>query len=84
MNWPALGAMTGTVCVLMGLRHLPAIVAALLAGGRPTNTPAAAVQDGTTGAQRIVRAPLSGLVDAVTAAGIRPPAVVVVGEVVST
>ena len=84
VNWPALGAMTGTVCVLMGLRHLPAIVAALLAGGRPADTPAAAVQDGTTGAQRIVRAPLSGLVDAVTAAGIRPPAVVVVGEVVST
>jgi len=84
VNWPALGAMTGTVCVLMGLAHLPAIVAALLAGGRRADTPAAAVQDGTTGAQRIVRAPLSGLVDAVTAAGIRPPAVVVVGEVVST
>lgn len=83
VNWPALAALTGTVCVLMGLRHLPAIVAALLAGGRPADTPAAAVQDGTTGAERVVRAPLSGLVDAVTAAGIRPPAVVVIGPVVA-
>jgi uroporphyrin-III C-methyltransferase/precorrin-2 dehydrogenase/sirohydrochlorin ferrochelatase len=83
VNWPALAAMTGTVCVLMGLRHLPAIVAALLAGGRSPDTPAAAVQDGTTGAQRVVRAPLSGLVDAVTAAGVRSPAVVVIGEVVT-
>jgi uroporphyrin-III C-methyltransferase/precorrin-2 dehydrogenase/sirohydrochlorin ferrochelatase len=83
VNWPALAALTGTVCVLMGLKHLPAIVAALLAGGRPADTPAAVVQDGTTGAERVVRAPLSGLVDAVKAAGIRPPAVVVIGSVVS-
>jgi uroporphyrin-III C-methyltransferase/precorrin-2 dehydrogenase/sirohydrochlorin ferrochelatase len=84
VNWPALAALTGTVCVLMGLANLPAIVAALLDGGRPADTPAAAVQDGTTGAQRSVRAPLSGLVDAVAAAGIRPPAVVVIGRVVDS
>ncbi len=84
VNWPALAALTGTVCVLMGLANLPAIVAALLDGGRPADTPAAAVQEGTTGAQRVVRAPLSGLVDAVAAAGLRPPAIVVVGAVVDT
>jgi uroporphyrin-III C-methyltransferase/precorrin-2 dehydrogenase/sirohydrochlorin ferrochelatase len=84
VNWPALAALTGTVCVLMGLANLPAIVTALLDGGRPAGTPAAAVQNGTTGAQRVVRAPLSGLVDAVAAAGLRPPAIVVVGDVVET
>jgi uroporphyrin-III C-methyltransferase / precorrin-2 dehydrogenase / sirohydrochlorin ferrochelatase len=82
VNWAALGRLAGTVCVLMGLHNLPAIVAALLAGGRPADTPAAVVQDGTTGAQQTVRAPLAELVAAVAAAGVRPPAIVVVGEVV--
>jgi uroporphyrin-III C-methyltransferase/precorrin-2 dehydrogenase/sirohydrochlorin ferrochelatase len=81
VNWPALAALTGTVCVLMGMKNLPAIVAALLEGGRPADTPAAAVQDGTTGAQRTVRATLGELVDAVAAANLRPPAIVVIGPV---
>jgi uroporphyrin-III C-methyltransferase/precorrin-2 dehydrogenase/sirohydrochlorin ferrochelatase len=83
VNWAALAALSGTICVLMGMKNLPAIVAALLAGGRPAGTPAAAVQDGTTGAQRTVRAALAELPDAVGAAGLRPPAIVVVGPVVA-
>jgi uroporphyrin-III C-methyltransferase/precorrin-2 dehydrogenase/sirohydrochlorin ferrochelatase len=82
VNWAALAALSGTICVLMGMKNLPAIVAALLGGGRPPGTPAAAVQDGTTGAQRTVRARLAELPDAVAAAGLRPPAIVVVGPVV--
>jgi siroheme synthase len=64
----------------MGLTHLRAIVAALLAGGRPGDTPAAVISSGTTGHQRVVRAPLAQLPEA--AAGLRPPAVVVIGAVV--
>jgi uroporphyrin-III C-methyltransferase/precorrin-2 dehydrogenase/sirohydrochlorin ferrochelatase len=81
VNWAALAALSGTICVLMGMKNLPAIVAALLGGGRSAGTPAAAVQDGTTGAQRTVRAPLAELPDAVAAAGLRPPAIVVIGPV---
>jgi uroporphyrin-III C-methyltransferase/precorrin-2 dehydrogenase/sirohydrochlorin ferrochelatase len=80
VDWAALSRLRGTVCVLMGLTHLAAIVAALLAGGRPADTPAAVICSGTTGHQQVVRAPLAGLPAA--AEGLRPPAVVVVGAVV--
>jgi uroporphyrin-III C-methyltransferase/precorrin-2 dehydrogenase/sirohydrochlorin ferrochelatase len=64
----------------MGLKNLPAITAALLAGGRPADTPAAVVQEGTTAAQRVVRGRLDTI--AADAAALRAPAIVVVGEVV--
>lgn len=82
VDWAALARLRGTVCVLMGLANLEPIVAALVAGGRPAGTPAAAVQDGTTAQQRVVRAPLAQLPGAVNAAGLRSPTIVVVGAVV--
>jgi len=80
VDWGALGRLRGTVCVLMGLTHLPKIAAALLAGGRDPATPGAVIQEGTTHRQRTVRAPLAEL--AAAAADLRPPAVVVIGPVV--
>jgi uroporphyrin-III C-methyltransferase/precorrin-2 dehydrogenase/sirohydrochlorin ferrochelatase len=80
VNWPALAALRGTVCVLMGLKNLPAIVEVLLAAGRPGSTPVAVIQEGTTNQQHVVRAPLAEVAQAV--AGIRSPAVVVIGPVV--
>jgi uroporphyrin-III C-methyltransferase/precorrin-2 dehydrogenase/sirohydrochlorin ferrochelatase len=82
VDWPALARLRGTICVLMGLKHLAAIVDALVEHGRPADTPAAAVQDGTMSGQRVVRATLGTLVAEVTAADLRPPAVIVIGDVV--
>lgn len=82
-DWAALGRMRGTLVVLMGVDKLGAIAAALMEHGRDPETPAAVVQEGTTSAQRTVRAPLSGIAAAVAAAGVRPPAVVVIGAVVA-
>jgi uroporphyrin-III C-methyltransferase/precorrin-2 dehydrogenase/sirohydrochlorin ferrochelatase len=84
VDWPALARLRGTLCVLMGMRHLAEIVSVLLEHGRPAHTPAAVVQEGTTGDQRSVRAPLSELVRVAEAADLRPPAIVVIGEVVNT
>jgi uroporphyrin-III C-methyltransferase/precorrin-2 dehydrogenase/sirohydrochlorin ferrochelatase len=84
VDWPALARLRGTLCVLMGMRHLGEIVSVLLANGRPAHTPAAVVQEGTTGGQRSVRAPLSDLVRVVEAANLRPPAILVVGGVIGT
>jgi uroporphyrin-III C-methyltransferase/precorrin-2 dehydrogenase/sirohydrochlorin ferrochelatase len=84
VDWPALARLRGTLCVLMGMRHLAAIVSVLLEHGRPAHTPAAVVQEGTTGAQRSIRAPLSDLVKVAQAADLRPPAILVVGEVIGT
>jgi uroporphyrin-III C-methyltransferase/precorrin-2 dehydrogenase/sirohydrochlorin ferrochelatase len=82
VDWSALAALRGTLVVLMGLKNLPAIATTLQRHGRPGETPTAVVQEATTGAQRVVRTTLDKVADEVVAAGIRPPAVLVVGEVV--
>lgn len=83
VDWPALARLRGTLVVLMGLKNLAAIAATLQAHGRAAGTPTAVVQEGTTGAQRSLRATLDTVADAARTAGIRPPAVVVIGEVVT-
>lgn len=82
VDWAALGRLRGTVCVLMGLKNLGVIAEALLAGGRPSDTPVALVQEGTTAVQRTLFGTLDTIADQAIAAGIRPPVAVVVGPVV--
>ncbi|HEX3614645.1 MAG TPA: uroporphyrinogen-III C-methyltransferase [Sporichthyaceae bacterium] len=82
-DWQALARLPGTLVLLMAVDKLGAIAAALIEHGRDPATPAAAVQNGSTDAQRIVRAPLSGIAAAVHEAGVRPPAVIVIGAVVA-
>ncbi|MEO3748312.1 uroporphyrinogen-III C-methyltransferase [Plantactinospora sp. B5E13] len=82
VDWSALARLRGTLVVLMGLNNLAAIAAALRAYGRDPRTPAAVVQEGTTGAQRVLRSTLDAVAADVVAAGVRPPAVVVFGPVV--
>jgi uroporphyrin-III C-methyltransferase/precorrin-2 dehydrogenase/sirohydrochlorin ferrochelatase len=82
VQWPALARLRGTLVVLMGLKNLAAITTTLIAHGRPPLTPAAVVQEGTTGSQRVLRSTLADVAADVQAGGLRPPAVVVVGEVV--
>jgi uroporphyrin-III C-methyltransferase/precorrin-2 dehydrogenase/sirohydrochlorin ferrochelatase len=83
VDWPALARMRGTLVILMGLKNLPAIATTLLDQGRAASTPAAVVQEGSTGSQRVLRSTLGEVADATAQAGFRPPAVVVVGEVVT-
>jgi uroporphyrin-III C-methyltransferase/precorrin-2 dehydrogenase/sirohydrochlorin ferrochelatase len=66
----------------MGLKNLGQITARLIAEGRPAETPAAVVQEGSTSHQRSLRSTLGEVTAAVAEAGIRPPAVVVIGDVV--
>ncbi|NJP33118.1 uroporphyrinogen-III C-methyltransferase [Micromonospora thermarum] len=83
VRWEHLAGLRGTLVILMGLKNLPVIAATLVAHGRPAETPAAVVQEGTTGAQRVLRSTLGTVAADVVAADLRPPAVVVVGDVVS-
>ncbi|MGC2856165.1 uroporphyrinogen-III C-methyltransferase [Novispirillum sp. DQ9] len=82
LDWDALAKGSPVLVFYMALRHLPQIVERLIAAGRAPDTPAAAVANATTPAQSVVTAPLAGLPAALAAAGMRPPAIVVVGEVV--
>lgn len=82
VRWEALAGLRGTLVILMGLKNLAAITATLMAHGRPPETPAAVVQEATTGTQRVLRSTLGAVADDVLTADVRPPAVVVVGDVV--
>src|SRR5213080_5581043 len=83
LPWDALARQGGTLVFLMGMRQMPAIMAALIAHGLAADTPAAAVQSGTTGAQATVVATAGTLAARVRAAGLEAPGVVVVGSVVT-
>lgn len=83
VNWAALAQLRGTLVLMMAIDKLPAIAATLIGHGKPADTPAAVVADGSTAKERTVRAPLDGIAAAVAEHGIRPPAIVVIGDVVS-
>ncbi|MEV0146402.1 MULTISPECIES: uroporphyrinogen-III C-methyltransferase [unclassified Nonomuraea] len=83
VDWPAMARSQGTLVLLMAVERLAKVAEALLRDGRSPETPVMVVQDGTLPTQRAVIAPLSTVADRVSAAGIRPPAIVVVGDVVS-
>eukprot|EP00887_Chlorella_sp_A99_P000865 scaffold5.g865.t1 len=72
-----------TLVVYMGLATLPALAEQLAAGGLPADTPAVAVERGTTPEQRCVYAPLRELSAAVAEARLASPTLVVIGPVVS-
>ncbi len=79
VDWEALGRLGGTLVLLMAVERLAAVCAALVAAGRAADTPVAVVQDGSLPGQRTV---VGTLGDPAAFAGVRAPAVVVVGEVV--
>jgi uroporphyrinogen III methyltransferase/synthase len=81
VDW-ATAARADTLILFMAVKPLADIAARLVAAGRDPATPAAVIRWGTTAAQRTVVAPLSGIAAAVDAAGLKPPALVIIGEVV--
>jgi uroporphyrin-III C-methyltransferase/precorrin-2 dehydrogenase/sirohydrochlorin ferrochelatase len=83
VDWDAAAKMRGTLVLLMAVERIAAIAAALVAGGRSPQTPVAVVQEGTTANQRRVDATLATVAEVVAAEQIRPPAVVVIGDVVA-
>lgn len=82
IDWPALAAFPGTLVFYMGVGNLPRIAEQLVANGRRADEPVAVIQQGTTPSQRTVVAPLSEIAAKVAAAGIKPPALTVIGDVV--
>ncbi len=83
MEWDALARLRGTIVLMMAVENAPRIAEVLLAGGRDPRTPVAVVCDGTMPTQRTVLATLEGLTDALEREAVKPPAIIVVGEVVA-
>lgn len=74
---------TDTLVVMMAAARLPEICRGLVEAGRDENEPAAVVESAAGSAQRSIVATLGGLPPLAAAAGIRPPATLVVGAVAS-
>jgi uroporphyrin-III C-methyltransferase/precorrin-2 dehydrogenase/sirohydrochlorin ferrochelatase len=81
VDWDALGSLRGTIVLMMGVERLPQFADALLTAGRPADTPVAIIEDGTMRTQRVLKSTLASVADAATTAGVRPPAVIVIGPV---
>lgn len=81
IDWEALARMRGTLVVLMGVKNSPAIAGSLMAGGRSPETPAAVVVDGSLEGQSTYRCSLGTLAATLDEHEVRPPAIVVIGDV---
>ncbi len=81
VDWKALSRI-GTQVYFMGVKNLPKIVGRLLENGMDAATPVAVIRWGTTAMQKTVAGTLADIVEKVAAAGLKAPAIIVVGKVV--
>ncbi|MRR16626.1 MAG: uroporphyrinogen-III C-methyltransferase [Deltaproteobacteria bacterium] len=81
IDWQALVGI-GTLVFLMGVKNLGEITGALMACGKPAQTPAALIRRGTTPHQQILAGTLATIADLARANTFKPPAILVVGPVV--
>lgn len=82
LDWPALSRFPGTLVVYMGVTHLGSICRTLIREGKPGDTPAAIVESGALPSQRTHVATLAALPELARTAGVRPPALLIIGDVV--
>jgi uroporphyrin-III C-methyltransferase len=83
VDWQALARVKGTLVIYMAVAQLQRIIDALLAAGMARQTPAAAIERGTWGSQRVVQATVATLAMEASRAALSSPAIVVVGECVA-
>jgi uroporphyrinogen III methyltransferase/synthase len=82
IDWDKLATGAGTIVVYMGIKNLPTIVENLLRHGRAPQTPVAVVRWASTPEQKTVVGTLETITDVVAEAGIKPPSLIIIGEVV--
>lgn len=82
VEWEHLAKCAGTLVLLMSVKNCARNAEKLIAAGRAPTTPAAVVRWGTRGIQHTVVATLATIGDAIEREQVRPPAVMVVGDVV--
>lgn len=77
VDWEAHAATDATLVIMMGVERIGRIAKRLVVGGRPGDTPVAAIQWATTERQRVVRSTL----EAIGELDLASPATIVVGDV---
>ena len=84
LPWQVLNDQQQTVVFYMGVKSLPIITEQLIAAGRLPSTPAALIRKGTTPEQQVFKGQLSNLNDIVIQHQVKPPTLIVIGDVVNT
>jgi uroporphyrin-III C-methyltransferase / precorrin-2 dehydrogenase / sirohydrochlorin ferrochelatase len=83
VDWAAVGRLRGTLLLMMAVENAPVIADALVAAGRDAATPVAVVCDGSMPGERTVLTTLGRLGGDLERNGVRPPAIIVAGDVVA-
>lgn len=82
IDWPSIARGSPVIVMYMAMKHIGEIARNLMEAGRAASEPVAFVCNAATGSQTVLETTLGTAVADVAAAGIEPPAIVVVGEVV--
>ncbi|MBW1897103.1 MAG: uroporphyrinogen-III C-methyltransferase, partial [Deltaproteobacteria bacterium] len=83
IDWSKLATGVGTLVFLMGVKNLPNITDNLMAAGRDPKTPVALIRWGTTPQHTVVTGTLETIVGEAESAKLKPPAIIVVGDVIN-
>jgi uroporphyrin-III C-methyltransferase / precorrin-2 dehydrogenase / sirohydrochlorin ferrochelatase len=83
VDWPSVAGLRGTLLLMMAVENAPLIARTLVESGRDAGTPVAVVCDGSMPEERTVLTTLGELGADLERHGVRPPAIIVVGEVVA-
>ena len=83
VQWAALGALRGTLVLMMAVENAPLIAEVLIRGGRSRTTPVAIICDGSMPTERTVLTALGEVAETIAHEAVAPPAVIVIGEVVA-
>lgn len=82
IDWDAVAKGSPVIVMYMAMKHIGEIARKLIEAGRATSEPVAFVCNAATGEQTVLETTLASAVEDVAAAGLAPPAIVIVGEVV--
>src|SRR6185295_15300529 len=82
IDWEGVARGAPVIVMYMAVKHLGHIAASLIMGGRAMREPVAIVSHATTDRQQVLETTLGEAAADLSASGLEPPAVIVVGEVV--
>ena len=80
-DWAGLAGTGRTLVIFMGVATAASIAEKLMADGLAPDAPVAVIENATRDAMRVLRAPLAGLPDLINSAGVKSPALIVIGDV---
>ncbi|WP_321507767.1 uroporphyrinogen-III C-methyltransferase [uncultured Methanoregula sp.] len=83
LDWKLLAQLRGTIVILMGVANIGKIAAVLVQNGKDGSTPVAIIERGLRKDRLVTTGTLETIADVAKSAGVKPPAVIVIGDVVN-